>query len=117
MAEIVIVLPTVLLGLALFFQVAMWGLSDHALSAAVAEAGAAARAEYQGPSDAAQVARSEISSLAGQLAMHPVISVSLQPGGFVKVEAQASVPSIFPGLRPTVSATSTGPLQQFRAGE
>jgi len=116
-AEIVIVLPTVILGLALFFQVAMWGLSDHALSAAVAEAGAAARAEYQGPSDATQVARSEISSLAAALVAHPVISVTLQPGGFVEVAAHASVPSIVPGLDPTVSATSIGPLQKFRAGE
>lgn len=114
-AEIVIVLPTVLIGLGLFIQVAMWGLSAHALSAAVAEAGAAARAEYQGTAVATQVARQDLAALAGPLAAHPSVSVRLLPGNFVQVEAHASVPSIFPGLHPTVASTSTGPLQQFRA--
>lgn len=115
MVEIVIVLPALLACITLLMQVAMWGLSAHAVSMAVAEGGATARAEFQGAGAAASVVRHDLAVLAGPLASDPTVSVRLLPGDFVQVQAKARVPTIFPGLHPTVSATSTGPLQQFRA--
>ncbi len=112
--EIVILLPALMLLLTVGMQLALWGLAAHAMSLAVAEGGAEARAESGSPKAAISTVTDEISSIAGLLVDHVSVQVTGLPDNFVEVSATADVPTIFPGLTLQVSADSTGPVQAFR---
>lgn len=112
--EIVLILPALMALFVAALQLAMWGLAAHALDLAVADGGAQARAQSGSNSSAALVVHQEISSVAGSLIGSVNVRVQQLPDDFVSVSATGNVPTIFPGIRLQVSATSAGPVQGFR---
>lgn len=113
--EIVIVLPALMLLLLLGVQLALWGLAAHALDDAVAQGGAALRTNGSSARGATGLVLGELHAIAGGLVLHPVTTTATLPGGTVALSATGTVPSILLGISLRVSATSTGPVQRFRA--
>ncbi|MGH9293031.1 MAG: hypothetical protein ACRD0B_03525 [Acidimicrobiales bacterium] len=108
-------MPTVMLMFAFAMQLALWGLGSHALSAAVAEAGAAATAVNASTSQAAALVAEDARNFGGGFLVDPRITAQGESNGFVAIQASAEVPSLVPGLDLVVRATSDGPAQLFRA--
>ena len=113
--EFVLIVPALMALLVAGLQIAMWALASHAISLAVAEGGAEARAQSGTDQSAAAIVKRDISSLAGSLIGSVSVQVRALPLNFVAVSATGDVPSIFPGVHLQVSAVSAGPLQGFRA--
>jgi len=111
--ELVVVLPALFILVALFVQVALWALASHAVQAAASSGGSAARTLGGTPASGIQVARSELSSIAGGLVLSPSVTAAILPGNEEVVSVSGSVTSLFPGLHLTASASSIGPLQRF----
>jgi len=113
--EIVIVLPVLMLLVTFGLQFALWALASQATSDAVAQGAASLRAENGTATAAQAVVRRELDSLASGLVLHPIVSVGSLPDGAAALSASGFVPSLIPGARLSVSATSAGPDQRFRA--
>ena len=113
--ELVIIVPVLFLVVTLSFQLALWALAAHALSASVAEGGAALRSQGGTIVAARATVSQELQAVARNLVGHPSVSLTILPGGFEAITASASVPSVFPDLHLVVSATSAGPAEGFRA--
>jgi hypothetical protein len=113
-AELVLVLPALMLVVALVVQVILWGLASHAVQASAATAGDVARGVGGTPGAAVAAARSELASVAGGLVDSPDVVATSIAGGESVVVVSGTVPSLIPGVHLTVSATSIGPFDQFR---
>ncbi|HLN07210.1 MAG TPA: hypothetical protein VK217_13090, partial [Acidimicrobiales bacterium] len=88
---------------------------SYAVSDSVAEGGAALRAEGGTRLAARDVVLRELAALASGLVLHPNVSVESLGSGIGSLSATGAVPSLLPGVRLLVSATSAAPDQQFRA--
>jgi hypothetical protein len=113
--ELLLVLPAVVLMFTLALQVSLWALAAHALSDAVAQGGAALRAQGGSSAAARTAVERELASIAGGLVNSPSVSISAGPDGQMSLAANGSVPSLLPGFHLRVSATSVGPSEKFRA--
>jgi|GEM_PF-1104457 len=114
-AEIVVLLPTVMLLVLAVLQFALVGLASHALTLAVADAGATARAAGGSLSSAGEVVRHDLRALGGELVRQLNVSTAETADGTVTVSARGTVPALLPFLELPVAASSVGPLQEFRA--
>lgn len=113
-AELVLVLPALMLAVALATQVVLWALAAHAVQAAAATAGDTARSLGGTPAAAVAAGRAELDQIAGGLVLSPAVAAAVTAGGDSVVVVSGAVPELFPGVHLHVSATSTGPLGQFR---
>jgi hypothetical protein len=113
-AEIVLVLPVLMLLVAFAMQLALWALASHAVQASAATAGDVARGLGATPAEATAAARTELAAVAGGLVDSPDVQVTTAASGVSVVVVSGSVPSLVPGLHLEVSATSVGPLGEFR---
>lgn len=113
--EDVLVVPAAMILFLTAMQFALYGLAAHAVSMAVAEGGAAARSANGGVVAATSLVTADSTALAGGLLISPAVSVREESGSQMVVDMSAQVLSIIPGVHLTVSATSVGPIQQFRA--
>ncbi|MGA2805941.1 MAG: TadE family protein [Acidimicrobiales bacterium] len=114
-AEIVVILPVLMLLITVGLQFALWALASSATSDSVAQGGAALRADGGTATAARAVALQELQVLASGLVVQPAVSVGTLPDSFASLSASGSVPSLLPGEHLIVSAESIGPDQQFRA--
>ena len=114
-AEIVVILPVLMLLITVGLQFALWALASSAMSDSVAQGGAGLRADGGSATGARVIALQELHTLASGLVERPVVSVGTLPDGIASLSASGSVPSLLPGEHLVVSAESTGPDQQFRA--
>jgi hypothetical protein len=114
-AEIVVILPVLMLLITVGLQFALWALASGALTDSVAQGGAALRADGGTPTAARTAALQELQVLAGGLVVQPAVAVGTLPNSFASLSASGSVPSLLPGQHLIVSAESIGPDQQFRA--
>ncbi len=113
-AELLLVLPAIMVTVAAALQLAFYGLAAHALALAVAEGGAAARAGTARPA-ALSLVREDVARLAGGILVNLDVKVGDAGSGSVTVSARASVVSLLPGFHISVASSSTGPSQVFRA--
>lgn len=113
-AELVLVLPALMILVSLAMQLIFWALASHAVQASAATGGDVARMSGATPAQAVAAARAELESIAGGLVTSPAVSVSTLPGGQEVFSVSGTVPSLIPGVRLEVSATSIGPLGRFR---
>jgi Flp pilus assembly protein TadG len=113
-AELVLVLPVLMLLVAFAMQLALWALASHAVQASAATAGDVARGLGATPAEASAAARAELAAVAGGLVGAPEVQVTTAASGVSVVVVSGSVPSLIPGLHLEVSATSVGPLGEFR---
>ncbi len=114
-AEIVVILPVLMLLITVGLQFALWALASSALTDSVAQGGAALRADGGTPTAARTAALKELQVLVGGLVVQPEVAVGTLPNSFAALSASGSVPSLLPGEHLIVSAESIGPDQQFRA--
>ena len=114
-AEIVVILPLLMLLLTVGLQFALWALASNALSDSVAQGGAALRADGGNATAARTAVSQELQALGGGLVLRPAVSVQALPDSFASLSASGALPSLIPGEHLTVSAWSTGPEQLFRA--
>lgn len=114
-AELLFVLPAVLVLFGLGVQLALWALAAHALDDAVAAGGAAWRDRGGTAAQATTAVESELAAIAGRLVLRPKVTLRDLGYGEATISASGAVPSVLPGFVVTVSATSTGPVAQFRA--
>lgn len=113
--EFVLIIPALMALIVAGLQLALWGLAAHALSLAVAEAGAEARSQSGNPASAIAIVHQDIGKVAGSLVGSLDVQVRSLPDDFLAVSASGVVPTIFPGIHLQVSSVSTGPVQGFRA--
>jgi Flp pilus assembly protein TadG len=114
-AELTLVLPALMLAVGLVVQLALWALAAHAVQAAAASGGDVARSLGGTRAAAIATARGELQAIGGALVASPAIEVAVSPGsGLATVSVGGTVPSLFPGLHLQVSATSVGPVGEFR---
>lgn len=115
LAEVVIVFPAFLLIVWLALQLAVWGLAAHAAELAAAEGGRAGRDFGAQPGAARQAAEAVLRKI-GTTLDDPVVRVVRAGGGTLTVSVTGRVLTVVPGLPLTASATSRGPIQEFRSG-
>jgi hypothetical protein len=113
-AELVLILPALMLLVAMALQLAVWALAAHAVEAAAATAGDVARSLGATPSEAVGAGQGELTSISAGLVEAPNVRASTIPGDVSVVVVSGVVPSLIPGLHLTVSATSVGYLGEFR---
>jgi Flp pilus assembly protein TadG len=113
--EIVVILPLLMLLLTVGLQFALWALASNALSDSVGQGGAALRADGGNATAARTTVSQELQALASGLVLRPTVSVQALPDSFASLSVSGALPSLIPGEHLTVSASSTGPEQQFRA--
>ncbi len=107
--------PAVLLTIIAALQVALYGLSAHALQLAVSEGGARARAQPGDTAAAVSTVQGDVSLLAGGMVQNIDVRVSGGQGDNLTVAASGYVVSLIPGIHLRIEASSTGPAQLFRA--
>ncbi len=113
--EIVVILPVLMLLVTFGLQLALWALASHVIADVAGQGDAALRAEDGTAAAARSVVERELELLASGLVIHPIVSVSSLSDGVSSLSVSGLVPSLIPGVRLSVSATSSGPEQQFRA--
>ena len=114
-AEVVVVLPVLMLVITVALQFALWALASSALSESAAQGGAALRS-YGGTAVAGRsAALLGLGVLANGLVVAPEVSVGAPGESFDSLSESGTVVPLLPGEHLTVSAQSTGPKQQFRA--
>ncbi len=109
-----LILSALMMLVTALLQLAMWALASHALSLAVADGGAEARAQPGSGAATASLVRTEASEIGGSLVGSLSVAVTALPDNFVQVSATGTVPAIIPGIVLTVSSASVGPEQDFR---
>jgi nitrogen fixation-related uncharacterized protein len=114
-AEIVVVLPVLMLLITVGLQFALWALASGAASDSAAQGGAVLRADGGTATAARTAVLAEFHMLASGLIVQPEVSVGALPDNFASLSVSGSVPSLLPGEHLIVSAASVGPDQQFRA--
>lgn len=112
-AELVVVLPVLVVLVAAVLQAVVYGLASRALSAAVADGGIRARDGIRGAALASSVC-TELEALAGTFVANCRVNVAIAPNDIVTVAATAQVAEVLPGVRLEVASTSNGPASEFR---
>jgi len=114
-AEFVIVVPVFLTLIFLAVQFALWGLAAHAVEAAAAQGGEAARLYGSSPGAGATEARQLLGSLGGDLVRNVAV-VETARAGDVTVRVTGDALTILPVVTLSVSGTSTGPVETYERG-
>lgn len=112
--ELVLLTPLLMVCVLLVVQFALWQHARHVLLAAAQEGARAARAQGGTVGDGRTRAFDYIAQLGPDLVSAPVVEVDRGPDA-VTVQIRGRAVSIVPGLPLNVSATSTGPIERFRA--
>ncbi len=106
-------IPALMLLFLVVVQLGLWAHAAQVAQLSASEGDRAARAA--GGGSAAGVARAASilgSSTAGLATWH--LSTRLDPGDVVRVDVSGTATSILPGLSFPVSASHSGPVQEFR---
>jgi hypothetical protein len=115
-AELVVVLPALMILLALVLQFVFFVLASHTVEAAAATGGDVARAYGSTPAAGVAAADRELQAIGGRFVLSPKVNATELSGGEEVVTVEAGVISLLPGINLDVHASSIGPLSQFRAG-
>src|SRR5690625_1044878 len=109
--ELVVATPAMLLLLALLVQVALWAHADH-LTQTIADHGHAQTRVLEGTEEQGQARAQEVADqLRGELLSELSITVE-RTDTHARVQVQASVPTVLPGLDWPVSSQVTGPVER-----
>ena len=109
--ELVVATPAMLLLLALLVQVALWAHADH-LTQTIADHGHAQTRVLEGTEEQGQARAHEVADqLRGELLSELTITVE-RTDAQARVQVQASVPTVLPGLDWPVSSQVTGPVER-----
>lgn len=109
--ELVVATPVMLLLLALLVQVALWAHADH-LTQTIADHGHAQTRVLEGTEEQGQARAQEVADqLRGELLQELTITVE-RTDAQARVQVQASVPTVLPGLDWPVSSQVTGPVER-----
>ncbi len=114
-AEFVIVVPVFLTLIFLAVQFALWGLAAHAVEAAAAQGGEAARLYGSSPGAGATEARQLLGGLGGGLVRNVAVTETATAGD-VTVRVTGDALTILPVVTLSVSGTSTGPVETYERG-
>ena len=112
--ELVLLTPLLMLLVLVVVQFALWQHARHVLLAAAQEGARAARAQGATADDGRTRAYEYIKQLGPDLVSAPVVEVD-RGSQAVTVRIRGRAVNIVPGLPLTVTATSTGPVERFRA--
>ena len=112
--ELVLLTPALMVCVLLIVQFALWQHARHVLLAAAQEGARAARAQGGTADDGRTRASNYIRQLGPDLVTAPVIDVARGTDS-VSVRISGRAVNIVPGLPLRVTATSTGPVERFRA--
>lgn len=113
--EMVIVLPALMILLLLVVQYALWAHANALVQSAAAEGDQAARAVGGTPAAGVVAAQGFLRATGAKLVVGPTVTANVQAGGMARVDVSAQVETILPGIHIGVSATSIGPIQEFRS--
>lgn len=116
MVEAVIVVPVVMFLLVICVQVCLWMHAVQVTQVAAAEGDRVARSFGGGPSAGTATAEGVLRG-PGSDVTGATVSVSVLPGDSEWLQVSGHALSIMPGLTFSVSASATGPIQQFRESE
>ena len=109
--ELVVATPFMLLLLALLVQVALWAHADH-LTQTIADHGHAQTRVLEGTEEQGQARAQEVADqLRGDLLSELTITVE-RTDTRARVQVQASVPTVLPGLNWPVSSQVSGPVER-----
>jgi hypothetical protein len=114
--EAVIVVPVVMLLLLVSVQFCLWMHAVQVTQVAASEGDRVARAFGGGPSAGTAAAEGVLRGPGSDVADSSV-TVSVLPGDSEWLQVSGHALSILPGLSFGVSASATGPIQQFRESE
>jgi Flp pilus assembly protein TadG len=111
--ETVLVAPALLLVIFSCMQFALWYYAGSVARAAATEAAEAGAAAGPG-ADAATTRADQVLDTAGNGLLHDqTVAVSVN-GQFVRVTVRATAPSLVLGIKLTVNATSSAPVEAFQ---
>jgi hypothetical protein len=114
--EAVIVVPVVMLLLLVCVQFCLWMHAVQVAQVAASEGDRVARAFGGGPSAGTAAAEGVLRG-PGSDVTGSSVTVSVLPGDSAWLQVSGHALSILPGLAFGVSASATGPIQQFRGSE
>jgi len=114
--EAVIVVPVVMLLLLVSVQFCLWMHAVQVAQVAASQGDRVAR-DFGGGPVAGTSAAERVLSGPGSDVTGGTVSVSVLPGDSETLQVSGHALAIVPGLSFTVSASSTGPIQQFRGSE
>ena len=110
---VVLCLPVLLLVIMALSPLVFWYHARHVATAA-AQAGSRAARVVGGTPEAGEAKAADVlSQLGPRLVLEPVVTAIPGPGD-VTVEVRGQAPHLLPGFPVSVSASSTGALEQFR---
>jgi hypothetical protein len=112
----VIVVPVLMLLLMVSVQVCLWMHAVQVTQVAASEGDRAARAFGGGPAAGVTTAQAVLRGH-GSDVNSATVSVSVLPGDSEWLQVSGRAVSIVPGLGFRVSASATGPIQEFRSSE
>ena len=109
--ELVVATPVMLLLLALLVQVALWAHADH-LTQTIAHHGHAQTRVLEGTEEQGHARAHEVADqLRGELLQELTITVE-RTDTQARVQVEASVPTVLPGLDWPVSSQVSGPVER-----
>ena len=114
--EAVIVVPVLMFLLMVCVQVCLWMHAVQVTQVAASEGDRVARAFGGGPSAGVATAQ-EVLKGPGSDVTGSTVAVSVLPGDSEWLQVSGHALAIVPGVAFTVSASATGPIQQFRSSE
>ncbi len=116
MVEAVLVVPVVMFLLLVAVQFCLWMHAVQVAQVAASEGDRVARS-YGGGSAAGVVAARDVLDGRGSDVTDPSVAVSVLPGDSEWLQVSGRSVSVVPGLSFAVSASATGPIQEFRSSE
>ena len=116
MLEAVIVVPVVMLLLLVSVQICLWMHAVQVAQVAASQGDRVARSFGGGPSAGTSAAQAVLRG-PGSDVTGGTVTVSVLPGDSELLQVSGRAVSILPGLAFSVSASATGPIQQFRGSE
>ena len=111
-AELVIVMPVLMMLVMLVVQFALWQHAQHVAEAAAQRGAETARVEGGTDAQGRDVAQSAIRQIGGGLLVSPSVSIS-RNAGVVTVQVSGTAQPVVPFLSLGVSATAQGPVERF----
>lgn len=115
MAEVVIVVPVIMMVVLVSVQACLWVYADTLVQAAAAAGEQSAAVAGDTPGTAESSADGFLSRSGSTLVTDPQVTVSSLPGAGVSVEVTGQAEQILPWLHLPVSAVRDGPVQEFRS--
>jgi hypothetical protein len=116
MVEAVIVVPVLMVLLMLAVQFALWMHASQVVQLAASEGDRSARSLGGGPAAGVVAARSVVDG-PGSDVTGSTISVSVLAGDAELMRVSGFATSMVPGLSLPVSASTIGPIQEFRGSD